>query len=114
MRRDATTITAAHETPCARMVTLDPDMTGRLVLHRGVEIIVTTNVFHKGRVQCQTEKEAAIIATTTVRAISTMIAAIEDHKSDSNEHHVKAIVGTSAKPHFISRLHGVSISLGTA
>ena len=107
MSRDATTITAAHETTCARM-TRDPGMAGRLVHHRGAEIIVTTCAFPYGRVQCHAKKAAAFIATTTVRAISTMIAAIEDRKSDSNEHHVKAIVGTSAKPHSISRLHGES------
>jgi len=75
---------------------------------------MTTCIFHKGRVQCHAKKEAAIVATTTVRAISTTIAAIEDRKSDSDEHHVKATAVTSAKPHANSRLHGVSISLGTA
>jgi len=106
MSRDATTITtAAHETTYARM-TLDPGMTGRLVHHRGVEIIVTTCAFHYGHVQCQAKKEAGIFATTTVRAISTTIAAIEER--NSNEHHVTATAVTSAKLHFISRLHGES------
>jgi len=42
MNRDATTITAAHETTCAKM-TLDPGMSG--VHHRRAAIIVTTCVF---------------------------------------------------------------------
>ena len=106
MSRDVTTITAGHETPGARM-TLDPGMPCRLVHHRRVEIIVTTCTFHYGRVQCHAKKEAAIVAT--VRAIiSTTIAATEDRKSDNNECRVKAIVVTSAKLQFISRLHGES------
>ena len=109
--RDATTITTAHETTCAGM-TLDPGMTGRLVHHRGVEIIVTTCAFHDGRVQYHVNKEVAIV-TTTVRVISTTIAAIEGRKSDSNEHHAKATVLTSAKPQSISRLRGESRSLDT-
>ena len=113
MSRDATTITAAHETPGARM-TLVPSMTGRLVHHRDVEIIVTTCAFHYGRVQCHAKKEAAIAATTAVRAINTTIDAIEDRKSDSNDHHVKATLVTSAKPHVISRLSGESTSHDTA
>ena len=88
--------------------------TGRLVHHRGVEIIVTACAFHYGRLQCHAKKKAAIVATRAVRVISTTIAAIEDRKSDSIEHHVKATAVTSAKPHSISRLHGASISLGTA
>jgi len=56
MSRDATIITAAHEkTTCARMM-LDSNMTGRLVHHRGVEIIVTTCAFGYGRVQSQAKK----------------------------------------------------------
>ena len=113
MCRDAATITPAHETTCARM-TLDPTMTGRLLHHPGVEIIVTTCAFHHGRVQCHTKTEAAIVATTTLRAISTTIAAIEDRKSGNNEHHVKATAVTSARPHSISRLPGTSTSLDTA
>jgi len=101
MSRDAKTITAAHETTCDRM-TLDRGMTGRLVHRRGVEIIVTTC----GRVQCHAKKEAAIVATTTVRAISTTIAAIEGRKSDNNEHRMRATAVTTAKHHFISRLPG--------
>jgi len=93
-------------------MTLDPGMTGHLVHHRGVEIIATTYVF--GRVQRHAKKEAAIVATTTVLAISTTIAAIEDRKSDSNEDHVKATAVTSAKPHAISRLRGESRSLAKA
>ena len=89
-------------------------MTGRHVHHRGVGIIVTTYDLHYGRVQCHAKKEAAIVATTAVGAIRTTIAAIEDRKSDSNEHHVKATAVTSAKPHAISRLPGGSRSLGTA
>jgi len=113
MGRDATTITAAHETTCARM-TLDPGMAGRLVHHRGPEIIVTTCAFHCGRVQCLAEKEATIVAKTTTRAISITIVAIEDRKSDSNEHHAKVTAVTSAKPQSISRLRGESRSLDTA
>ena len=113
MSRDATTITAAHETTCAGM-TLDPAMAGRLVHHRSVKIIVTTSVFQEGRVQCHARKEATVYATTTVRAISPTIAAIEDRKSDRNEHHVKVTAATSAKPHSISRLPGASASLDTA
>ena len=103
MRQDATT--AAHETTGARM-TLDP--TGRLL---GDIIIVTaTCAFHSRRVRV-----AAIIATTTVRATSTTIAAIEDHrKSDSNKNRAKATEVTSAKPHSISRLPGESRSLDMA
>jgi len=93
---------------------LDPDMTGHRVRHRGVEIIVTTCVFLKGRVQCHAKKEAAIFATTKLRAISTMIAAIEDRKSDSNELYAKVTAVTSAKPHAISRLPGANRSLDTA
>ena len=94
-------------------MTLDPGMTGRLVHHRGVEMIVTTCAFHYGRVQCHAKKEAAIVAT--VRAIiSTTIAAIEDRKSDSSEHHAKVTAVTSAKPQSISRLRGESRSLDTA
>ena len=95
-------------------MTLDPGMTGRLVHHRGVEIIVTTCAFHYARVQCHAKKEAAIVAKTKVRAISTMIAAVEDRKSDTNEHHVKATAVTSAKAPFISRLRGISTSLRPA
>jgi len=96
-------------------MTLDPGMTGRLAHHRGAKIIVTTCSFHDGRVQCHAKKEAAIVAaTTTVRPISTTIAAIEDRKSDSNERHVKATAVPSAKPHFISRLRGGSKSLDMA
>ena len=96
-------------------MTLDPGMTGRLVHHRGVEIIVTTCAFHYRHVQRHAKKEAATVAaTTTVRAISTTIAAIEDRKSDSNEDHVKATAMTSAKPHVISRLRGASTSLDMA
>ena len=87
-------------------------MTG--VHHRGVEIIVTTDTFHLGRVQRHAKKEAAIGATTTVAAISTTIDAIEDRKSDNNEDHVKATAATSAKLHVISRLHGGSRSLDKA
>jgi len=47
-------------------------------------------------------------AATTVRAISTTIAVIEDRKSYSKEHHAKATAATSAKPHEISRLRGES------
>ena len=89
-------------------------MTGHLVHPQGLESIVTTCAFRHGRVQRHAKKVAAIVATTTVRVISTTIAAIEDRKSDSIEHHVKATAVTSAKPHSISRLHGASISLGTA
>ena len=105
MSRDATIITAACETICARM-TLDFAMTARVVHHRDVEISVTTC----RRVQRHAKKEAAIVAT--VRAISTTIAAIEDRKS--NEHHVKATAVTSAKPQSISRLPGASTSLDMA
>ena len=74
-----------------------------------------TYAFHYGRVQRHTKKEAAIIATTTARAISITIGAIEDHrKSDSNELRVKATAVTSAKPHAISRLPGANRSLDTA
>ena len=92
-------------------MTLDPGMSG--VHHRGVKIIVTTCAFHYGRAQCHAKKEAAILATTTVRATNTTIAAIEDGKSDSNEHHAKATAGTSAKPHVINRSRGESRSLDT-
>ena len=111
MSLDATAITAAHETTCSRM-TLDSGMSG--VHHRGVEIIVTTCAFRFGRVQCHEKKKAAIAATTAVRAISTTIAAIEDRKSDSNKHHVKATAVTSAKPHASSRLPGGSRLLDAA
>ena len=80
-------------------MTLDPGMTGRLVHHRGVGIIVTTCAVHYGRVQRLAKKEAAIFAT------------IEDRKSDSNGHHVKATAVTGAKLHSISRLRGASRSL---
>jgi len=103
MSRDATTITAVHETACA-----NPGMTGRLVHHRGLEIIVTTCAFHHGLVQCHEKKEAAIVAMPTVHAISTTIATIKDGKSNSNEHHVKATAVTSAKRHSINRLRGGS------
>ena len=73
MSRDATKITQAHETICARM-SLDPGMTSRLVHHRGVDIIVTKCAFHYGRAQRHEKKEAAIVAMATVRAISTTIA----------------------------------------
>ena len=107
MSRDATSNTAAHETTSVR-TTLGPGMTGRHVHHRGVEIIVTTYVCYKGRVQYQAKKEAAIVATTKLRAISTTIAAIEDWKSDTNEYRVEATAVTSAKLQFISRLRGES------
>ena len=103
MSRDATTIKAAQETTY-----VNPAMTGRLLHHRGVEIIVTTGAFHYGIIQCHAKKEKA----ATVRAISTTIAAIEDRKSDSNEHRAKTTA--SAKPRFISRLPGASKSLDTA
>ena len=93
---------------------LDPGITGRLVHHRGVDIIVRTKDFHVGRVQCHAKKGAAIVATTTVRAISTTIAGIRDRKSDSNEQHVKATAVTSAKRHSISRFRGESRLLDTA
>ena len=89
-------------------MTLDPGLSGRLFHHRGVDIIVTKCAFHYGRAQRHEKKEAAIVATTIVRAISTTIAAIEDRKSDSNKHHVKATVVTGAKPHSISRSPGAS------
>ena len=81
-------------------------MAGRLVHHRGVETIMTTCAFHYARVQYHAKKKAAIGAATTVLAISTTTAAIEDRKSDSNEDHVKATAVTSAKPHVINRLLG--------
>ena len=87
-------------------MTVDPGMSG--VQHQGFEIIETTRAFHYGRVQYHAKKEAATVPTTTVRATSTTIAAIEDRKSDSNEDHVKATAMTSAKPHVISRLPGGS------
>jgi len=93
-------------------MTLDPGMTG--VHHRGVEIIVKTRASHYGRVRCHAKIEAAIVATTTVRTISTTLAAIEDRKSDSNEQHVKVTAVTRAKLRFISRLRGASTSLDTA
>ena len=93
---------------------LDPGMTGRLVHHRDVKIIVITCAFHYGRVQGHAKKEAAIVATTTVRAISTIIAATEDRKSDSNKHNLKTTAVKSAKPHVINRLRGASKSLDTA
>ena len=111
--QDATTITAARETTCARM-TLDPAMTGRLVHRRGVESIVTTCAFHYGRVRCHANEETAIVATTTVRGISTTIAATEDRKSGSNEDRVKATAVMSVKLHSISRLRGISTSLRPA
>ena len=110
MSRDATTI--ARGTTRARMA-LNLGMTGRLVHHRGVEIIVTTHAFHYGRVRCHTKKEAAIVATGRA-IISTTIAAIEDRKSDSNEQLVKTTAVTGATPRTISRLRGASISLDTA
>ena len=110
MSRDATAITTARETTCPRM-TLDLGTTGRLVRHRGVEIGAR---FQYGRVQSHAKKEAAILATTRLRAISTMIAAVEDRKSDTNEHHVKATAVTSAKPHVISRSPGGSRLLDAA
>ena len=67
-------------------MTFDPAMTARLVHHPGIEIILATSAFHYGRVQCHEKKEAAILATTTVRVIST-VAAIEDRKSDSSDYH---------------------------
>ena len=93
-------------------MTLDPGMTGPLVHHRGVESVVMTYPVHFRRVHCHTKKEAAIGAT--VRAISPTIAAIEDRKSDRNEHHAKTTAVTRAKPHAISRLPGASRSLDTA
>jgi len=89
-------------------------MTGGLVHHLGVNIIVTTCAFHHGRVRCHANNEAALVATTAVRVISTTIVAIEDQKRDSNERHVKATTVTSAKLHFISRLRGGSSLLDTA
>jgi len=111
MSRDATTITTAYETTYSKM-TLDPGLSG--VHNRGVEIIVTTCAFHYGRVQCHVRNEAAIGAKTTVRAISTTIAAMEDRKSDSNERHAKVTAATSTKPHSISRLREASKLLDTA
>ena len=111
MSRDAATITAAHETTCARIM-LDPGMSA--VHPRRVAINVTTGAFHYGHARCHAKKEAAIVATTTVRAISTTIAAIEGHKSASNEHHVKATAVPSAKPHVISKLRGESRLLAKA
>ena len=111
MNRDATTITAAHETTSSRM-TLDPGTSG--VHRRNAEINVMTYAFQYGRFQCHAKIVAAIIATTTVRAIGATIAAIKDRKSDSNEHHAKATAVTSAKPHAISRLPGESRSLDKA
>ena len=90
----------------------DPGMSG--VHRRGVEIIVTTCTFYYGHAQCQAKKEAAFAATTTVRAINTTIAAIEDWKSYRNEQHVKATAVTSAKLHSTSRLPGASRSLDVA
>jgi len=110
MSRDATIITVAHDATCDAM-TLDPAMTGRLLHRRGVDIIPTTCAFHFRRVHCHAKKEAVIVATTTDHAINTMIAEIEDRKSDRNDHHVKATAVTSAKPHFVSRLRGASRSL---
>ena len=110
MSRGATTIAAAHE---IRM-TLDRAMTGRHVHHRGVEIIVTTCAFQYGHARCHAKTEAAVVATTTVRAIKTTIAAIEGHKSASNEHHVKATAVPSAKSHVISKLRGESRLLAKA
>ena len=106
MSIDAATITAAHETTSSRM-TFD-----RGVHHRRVETIVTTYAFHAGRGQRHANKEPVIVATTTVRVISTTIAAIEVRKSDSNEHHGKETA--SAKRRSISRLRGASTSLDTA
>jgi len=111
MNRDATTITAAHETTGAARMTVDFGMSG--FHHRDAEIIVTTRAFHYGRVQFHAKKEVAIVATTTAGAISTTIAAT-DRKSDGNEHHVKATAATSAKPQSNSRLHGARASLDTA
>ena len=113
MSRDVT-FTPAHETTCASTA-LDPGLTGRLVHHRGVEIILTTCAFHYRHVQRHAKKEAATVAaTTTVRAINTMTAAIEDRKSYSNEDHLKATAVTSAKPHVISRLPGGNRLLAAA
>ena len=50
----------------------------------------------------------------TVRAISTTVAAIEDRKSDSNEHHAKTTAVTSTKPHATSRFRGGSRLLDAA
>ena len=75
---------------------------------------MTTCAFHYGRVRCHVKKEAAIVATPTVRAIRTTVAAIEDRKSVSNEQRTTATAVTSAKPHAISRLRGASRLLGTA
>jgi len=95
-------------------MTLDSGLPSRLVHHRGVEIVATTCAFHFGRVQYHGNKEAASVATTTDRAISSTIAKIEDRKSDSNEHHAKATAVTSAKPHSISKLRGGSRLLAKA
>jgi len=111
MSRDVT-FPAVHETTGAARMTVDPAMSG--LHHRGVEIIVTTCAFHYRRVQCRAKTEAATVAMTTVRAISTTIAATEDRKSHGNEHHVKATVVTSAKPHASSRLSGERSLLTTA
>jgi len=73
-----------------------------------------TCAFHYGRVQCHAKEEAAIVATTTVRAITTSIAAIKDRKSDGAEYRVKASADMSEKPHAISRSPGVSASLDSA
>ena len=90
-------------------------MKGRHIQHRGAEIIVTACASRFGRVQSQEKKSTtAIVATTTVRAISTTIAAIENRKHDSNERHAKTTAVTSVKPHVISRLRGGSILLDTA
>ena len=84
------------------------------VHHRGVEIIVMTYPFLFLRVPCRARKEIDVFATTTVRAISPTIAAIEDRKSDRNEHHAKTTAVTRAKPHAISKLPGASRSLDSA
>jgi len=49
-----------------------------------------------------------------VYAISTMVATMEDLKSDNTEHHLKATAVTSATPHAISRLRGGSRLLDKA
>ena len=64
MSRDVTTITAAHETTCARIM-LDPAMSA--VHPRRVAINVTTGAFHYGHARCHAKKEAAIVATTSPR-----------------------------------------------
>jgi len=102
-------ITAAHETTCAR-TTLDPGMKGRHIQHRGAEIIVTACASRFGRVQSQEKKSTtAIVATTTVRAISTTIATVKDRRSD--DHCLTATAATGAKPRAVNKLFGHSRSL---